>query len=250
VKPRPAIACISALPFVVGCTGKIPLGVESPYWIADHETGDFSQWTQDEYGGSYHLGKGTISIVQSPVHGGHYAAKSSIDASTSLANARLYREGNLPLEAEYSVWLYIPAQYSVGEYWSVFEFSGRIDPADSNSFTTAWSLNLRPSSETDTSLLWYVWDGIRGQELPPSDTVGVPVGRWFQLKALVRQATDNTGRVVFWVDGALVTKLGGVSTVPTNWMSWSVGSVEPSASPQPADLYIDDARISRTGADE
>ena len=36
----------------------------------------------------------------------------------------------------------------------------------------------------------------------------------------------------------------GVSTVPSDWMSWSVGSVA-GHMPQPADLYLDDAMISK-----
>jgi hypothetical protein len=240
-----AIACpaLAALtPFVVGCTGQIPLGLEAPYWMADHETGDFSQWSKDEHGNSYLLGDATLSIVSSPVHSGRYAAKSSVNAAGRLATARLYRQDTLPPEAYYSVWLYVPAEYSVGDYWSVFEFSGRTDPNDSGTFTTAWTLNLHPSP--DTGLSWYVWDGIRGQDLMPANPVGVPVGRWFQLEAFVRQATDDTGQVSFWVDGSLFVDQSGVSTVPTLWMSWSVGSVEPSGTQEPADLYIDDAVIS------
>jgi hypothetical protein len=235
------------LPLAVGCTEQIPLGLEPPEWKADHETGDLSQWSEDGNGGTYDS-NGTLATVESPVHSGRYAAKSSIDTSGSLAVARLYRQDNLPEAARYSVWLYIPAQYTVGQYWSVFEFQGRTDATDSNSLTSVWSLNLRELSTSD--LLFYVWDGLRSQELKPVDPVVAPVGRWFRVEAFLEQATDDTGRVTFWIDGALFIDQSEVSTVPTKWLSWAVGSVAPRMTPETADLYVDDAMIWRTGSEK
>jgi len=63
----------------------------------------------------------------------------------------------------------------------------------------------------------------------------------------MHQATDNSGRVTFWIDGNLLVDVTGVSTVPTMWLSWNVGG---SASHHPStarDLFSTTAAITLTG---
>jgi hypothetical protein len=88
-----------------------------------------------------------------------------------------------------------------------------------------------------------VWDGLRSQEVKPPTPVSPPIARWFRVEAFVRQATDSTGRAAIWIDGQPFIDQTGVSTVPSNWMSWTVGSVSIDIAEQPADIYIDDAMI-------
>jgi hypothetical protein len=92
-------------------------------------------------------------------------------------------------------------------------------------------------------LVWYVWDGLRSQELKPPTPVSPPTGRWFHVEAFVRQATDRSGRTAIWIDGEPFVDQSGVSTVPSHRMSWTVGSVSLDIAEQPADIYIDDAMI-------
>jgi len=245
VKSRFAIAGLAAvMPFTVGCSDHAFLGSEPPWWQADYETGDFSQWQQSGTIGTNVSRDGMLAIVESPVHSGHYAARSSTNTGNP-SYARLYLQDNLPVEAYYSVWFYIPTQYAVGQYWNVFEFSGRSDPTNANTGMAIWSLDLRHGSTGE--LVWYVYDDVGSRELKPGNPVMAPIGRWFRVQAFVRQATDLTGRVSFWIDDALFIDQRAVSTVPSAWMAWSVGSAA-GQMPQPADLYIDDAGIWRTDA--
>jgi hypothetical protein len=62
----------------------------------------------------------------------------------------------------------------------------------------------------------------------------------------MHQATDNTGRVTFSIDGVQFADVKDVSTVPSAWLSWVVGGVSPSITEQPAELFLDDAAIART----
>lgn len=240
MKPSPIVAGVATL-FSLGCSDQIRLGVEPSLWMADHETGDYSQWKEKGGGDTYAAGGGVLSLVEDPVHGGRYAVKSSIINTAEQSLARLYRRDPLPAEAHYSVWLYIPEVYTVGDYWNVFEFSGRRDPADSSTDTPLWSLDLR--KDPDNRLEWYVYDVIGEQELTTIDPLKAPIGRWFRVTAFLRQATDNTGQVTFWIDDKLLVDHTGVSTIPSRWMTWSVGSVAERI-PQPADLFLDDAMIS------
>lgn len=223
-----------------GCSDQIPLGTEQ-LWMADHETDDFSQWKDGEAGNTFSSKDATLTLVENPVHGGRYAVKSSISNVNDPSLARLYRQDTLPTDAYYSIWFYIPQAYDVSEYWNVFEFSGRRDPANANSSIAVWSLDLR--KDPDNQLEWYVYDGIGRQELMPLQPIKAPLGRWFRVTAFVRQATDQSGQLTFWIDDKLFIDQTGISTVPSRWMSWSVGSVA-SKLPQPADLFLDDAMIS------
>jgi hypothetical protein len=249
VKPRFAIACLAAsTSFSAGCRDQALLGTEPPDWLADHETGDFSQWSTGGNGGTFVSNDGALNIVETPAHGGRYAAKSSINATGRLAYARVFRQENLPEQAYFGAWFYLPQSYTVtGQYWNLFEFSGRDDPTNTNTTIPLWSLNLRQSS--DSKLIWYVWDGLRSQEVKPADPVSPPIGRWFRVLAFVHQATDQTGRAAFWIDDAPFIDQSGVSTVPNNWMSWTVGGLSLDIAEQPAEVYIDDAMIWRVGAD-
>jgi hypothetical protein len=224
-----------------GCSEQLPLGVEPSLWMADHETGDFSQWKEGEDGAAFTSSDGTLTLVDKPVHSGRYAVKSSISNTNSPSLARLYRQGDLPEEAYYSTWFYIPQVYSVGDYWNVFEFSGRRDASNANTDLALWSLDLR--KDPDNQLEWYVYDKMGAQELLPIEPLKAPLGRWFQVTAFLRQATDQTGQLRFWIDGKLFIDQTGLATVPSQWMSWSVGSVA-GHMPQPADLFLDDAMIS------
>jgi hypothetical protein len=245
VKLASAIAWLAAvLSLAAGCDDSAYLGLEPPYWMADHETGDFSQWSEGGGGGTFASNGGTLTVVETPVHSGRYAMKSSINASGSLSLARAYRQDTLPEQGYYSVWFYIPELYTVtGTYWNVFEFSGRNDPSNTNTGVALWSLNLHQSADGKT--VWYVWDGLRNQEVKPADPVSPPIGRWFRVLAFIRQATDQTGRAAFWIDGTPLIDQQGVSTVPSHWMSWSIGGVAIDLAQHPADLYIDDAMIWR-----
>jgi hypothetical protein len=228
------------------CSDQIHLGIESIYWSANHETGDLSQWAEggDIAGGQLSTADAELTVVTSPTHSGRYAARAAISANGNISYARLYRWGQLPQDAYYSVWMQIPARYIIGQYWNVFEFQGRTDPTDPASLAYLWSLDLERRS--DGELYWYLFDGQRGRRLPSAAMVA-PIGRWFRVEAFMHQATDNTGRVTFWIDGTLFLDEPGVSTVPSAWLSWVVGSVAPDIAERPAEIFLDDAAIARTG---
>jgi predicted phosphoadenosine phosphosulfate sulfurtransferase len=76
-----------------------------------------------------------------------------------------------------------------------------------------------------------------------------PIQRWFLVEAFMHQATDNTGRIAFWIDGAPLVDVSGVSTVLSPWLSWDVGGAASNITQQPAEIYLDDAAIARTASE-
>ena len=70
------------------------------------------------------------------------------------------------------------AAYAVGQFWNIFEFSGRADPTNPNTGVAVWSLDLRQQSTGE--LTWYVYDNAGSRELKPSNPVVAPI-RWWHL---------------------------------------------------------------------
>jgi hypothetical protein len=237
---RLSIATGLAALLSLGCSDRIPLGVEPAFWLADHETGDFSQWKEGGDGDTYTSSNANLFVVETPVHSGRYAVRSSIENTSNQSLARLFRQGNLPKEAYYSIWLYLPKLYGVGQYWNVFEFKARREPNNPTTEVYLWSLDLR--QESNDRLVWYVYDQIGKQELDSAVPVVAALGRWTRVTAYVRRATDKTGQVTFWIDDQLLVSQE-IPPVPSDWMCWSVGSVA-AGMPQPSDLFLDDAMIS------
>lgn len=258
---------VAALASLCGCKDQINLGLEKYYWSADFETGDLSQWSklstfEPLVGGppssteagppnSFNGGQAkstdaaNLTIANTPVHSGNFAVRSAIYATGSVSFARLYRWGTLPQDAYYSVWMYIPTNYTIGSYWNLFEFQGRNDPADPASQVYLWSLDI--TRRSDGQLSWYVWDGLRSRQLNPAVSTVAPIGRWFRVEAFMHQATDNSGDVKFWVDSVFLLESSGVSTVVNDWLSWVVGGAAPNITEQPAEVFLDDAAILRLG---
>ena len=216
-----------------------------PYWFADHETGDLSQWAEGAVSDQIVSADAQLTIVNSPTHSGRFAVRSAIYAATRSSYARLFRSWVLPNDAYFRVWMYIPQNYTIGLYWNVFEFQGRSNPADPSSYVYLWSLDLQQASNGEMS--WYLYDDQRKIPHNPSVTTVAPVGRWFLVEAFMHQATDNTGQVTFWIDGNLLVDVTGVSTVPSMWLSWNVGGSASNITEQPAEIFLDDAAITLTG---
>jgi hypothetical protein len=229
---------------VGACSDQIHLGSDPPYWSADHETGDLSQWADGTVSGQILSSDAQLTVVSSPTHSGRYAVRSAIFAANKTSYARLFRAGNLPNDAYFRVWMYIQQRYTIGLYWNVFEFQGRTNPADPTSYQYLWSLDLKQASNGDMS--WYLFDDVRQRNIPTA-TMVAPIQRWFLVEAFMHQATDNSGQVTFWIDGNLLVDVSGVSTVPTMWLSWNVGGSASNITQQPAEIFLDDAAITRTG---
>ena len=79
----------------------------------------------------------------------------------------------------------------------------------------------------------------------------LPVGRWFQLTARVRQSADFDGAFQLWLDGRLLFDMDDVRTGHRDctynaWCTdqgWSVNSYSDGLSPTPSVIYVDDVRI-------
>jgi len=80
---------------------------------------------------------------------------------------------------------------------------------------------------------------IRAPDAPPL----VPIGRWFHIEFRLRRASDATGLVALYQDGALLYEAGGIKTDETLYGQWYVGNWVDSLMPAPSTIYVDDVTI-------
>lgn len=239
--PRPALSLALAALALAACTGRIHLGTEPPFWAADHETGDLSQWTMGDADAGISMDFGGIVTVEGDyAHSGSSAVRATIATTNGLSSARLNRR-DVPQDASLRAWFYIPRRYTVIGYWDLFELQGLADPTSQSTPETLWSVCLRDGGSTE--MTWYLWDNIHALEHSPVVPLAAPIGRWFQIEAYVHQATNDSGRITVWIDGTKLADVSGVATVPAMWLGWSIGSTSNAIAEQSVELYLDDATI-------
>ena len=166
--------------------------------------------------------------------GGETQAKWRRDPPLPLREPRLYSD------AYYSVWLYVPRQYTVNvQWWNVFQWKSK-SPSANEPFWVVDVLN-RP----DGSMYLSLYDG-RTRIRYEQGLMNLPVKRWFHVQAFLRASANGRGRIVVWQDGV---KLWDIRNITTKFQDgdqqWSVNKYSDDVKPQPTVISADDARIER-----
>jgi hypothetical protein len=246
----PLLSAIVALAGAGGaCSTRVNVG-NSVLWLAQHETGDFTEWTAESKGG-YAADTPDTSVVISTTqaHSGTHSVKLSNAAASVYETARLWREDAFPDEAYYSAWFYLPQAYRTTEDWTIMQFNVPPDP-DAGSGGQVIDVDLRslPSGDMILDILDHRPAYLRSPTAEPA--LPVPIARWFQIEVFYRNIGDDTGRFKLWLDGQvnydLSRPFGSNSTT-----YWSLCNSVEGLSPTPSDLYVDDAAVSlvRVGPD-
>lgn len=229
-----------------GCGGDLEVGSDV-LWSARFETQTFDEYLAFAGGGPSASSPASSVVVSGErAHRGAFAAKLSVDAAPGAPqqNVGLARDGELPTEAYYSAWYYLPRSIGVGTYWVIFKLRTRAVAADPATDAELFDLNLANLASGEMTLRLY--DHRNGDIPLDAPDVVVPVGVWFQVEAFYRNAPDASGRLTLWLDGRQIADVQGRPTGLTPWMAWDAGSVGLDLTPGQAVLYIDDCAISRT----
>jgi len=242
--PRLAILALATLALPVaaaGCGECLDVGSDL-LWTALHEAGDLAEWQDDGGNATAFPAGNAVEVSDERAHHGTHAAKLTINAAgTQQENALLLRSGELPEQAHYSAWYYLPRSVTVRGYWVIFKFQMQ----DASTGNQLYDLDLVNLPSGEMSLTLYDHRSGAGVPLDAPDPV-VPVGRWFHVEAFYRNARDATGRVTFWLDGRRIVDVMNQPMAPTPWVEWDACSVAEDLDPPQAVLYVDDAAISRT----
>jgi Polysaccharide lyase len=239
---RSVLACLAVALALPACNSRLNLG-SSILWSARHETGDLSEWTQGAKGGSAAEGTDTLLAPSTDVaHSGRYSVKLTNGAVSMYEDAHLWREDEYPTEAYYSAWFYLPRAYQTTADWSLVQF--QVPTADAG-VGQLLDIDLRSLPDGDLILSVYDHRPPYLRSPTPDPAILVPVGRWFQIEALFRNASDDSGEVAIWLDGQLNYDLHRPFGVDTT-VYWTVGSKTYGLSPAESVIYIDDAAVSLT----
>ncbi len=236
---------LALMGLLAGCGPRMDLGSDV-WWVSLFESGTFEEWTGTP-GGSANAVRtppNTIQVSGDNAHHGHYAAELAIDAEPAgpQQNTGLVRRGDLPIEAYYSAWYYLPHTAAVGGFWVLFKFRLRTDAANPTSDAELYDLRL--VNAPDGSLTLSIYDHRSLEDLPLLFAAAVPVRAWFQIEAFYRNAQDETGRLVVWLNGQKVVEVAGQPMAPTPWVEWDVVNVGQNLTPPTAVVMIDDCAIS------
>jgi hypothetical protein len=239
------IAVALALAALAGCRADVGSDV---VWTSRFEGAGFDEWNGVPGGNatSYPMPPNLIEVSSEHAHTGTFAAKLTIDTTMAgvQQNAWLVRKGDLPTEAYYSAWYYLPRSAAVGTYWVINKLRMRATVDDSRTEEELFDLDLvnLPSGEMSVILFDHRVNG--AVPLDVTDPV-VPVGVWFQVEALYRNANDATGRIAYWIDGKKIIDRSG-PTSPTPWVEWDACSVALDLTPPQEVVYVDDCAVSRS----
>ena len=248
----------------------------SVLWYADHETGNLHQWSipDAEHPGGGVLNTGaelvTAKATQAVVHSGKFAAEATIrDAFRANGDKAVrlmrwttdaYDRGGkeLPLEAYYSTWMFLPEAYDPtkhapwdpgdGGWWNVFQFKSHDEQDISQPI---WSLNVAKNPNNGI-LTFYLYSQINRQKSwQQKNPVPIPIGRWFHLEAFYLAKAAETGEIRIWLDGQLILEATEVRTsVNPNRENvvWGIGNYTNHIMGGPekgtATIYFDDSLIS------
>jgi hypothetical protein len=227
---------------VGACGRRIELGSDI-LWEARHEGGDLGEWIEDGRGGSAaDAPMAAIAATTELAHGGSYSVKMTNAAVADVAASRVWRESPYPAEAYYSAWYYIPEPYALTAVWTIMQFKAP-DANDSSANRHIIDIDVRslPGGELILSVFDHRAPYLRSPT-PPTAMV-LPIGRWFQVEALYRNVSDDSGRLVIWLDGQVnydITRPFGIN----NTVYWSLCSSSYGFSPAESTIYVDDAAVS------
>jgi len=233
-------ALLLLAPLVTGCGPTLDLG-SNLIWATDHESGEPDDWTADGQGGlDSDSTMGTVEVADGPAHSGKYSLKLTGLAMSDTVGPGVYRELQAPPDAYYSAWYYLPGPYQTNSQWTIQKFLSRLD----SGIKQGHDLNLRTLPGGQVVLYLFSHDPAYLQAPLADPPAFVPVETWFQIEVLYSPRTDETGRLLVWLDDRLVYDLEDRRTAGSNDVLWNPCNVGEDVQPSPPILYLDDAAIS------
>lgn len=256
---RRTVAVSGALVLALGAVARAPARGRVLWWTGMEHNGLRAWWARG--GGGEYDSDGGIATVADVSHRGTRAV--SLDLPDGAGGARLFRwaEARANRTLDYSAWYLIPDRVrstalARSRFWILFEFkSGTADGARNDPF---WYVDVIPRARHDpiARVDWGPQSGLPGPHsgergFRTYGRVAVPVGRWFQIRARLKQSSGFDGALTVWLDGHRLARLRQVRTGWPNcdynpWcvsQEWAVTNYSDGLAPDPARVYVDDATI-------
>jgi hypothetical protein len=222
----------------------LPVPGQTDPIIVPWSTGFENGFCDYEAAGGFCLSGGTRSTVTSPTPPfGQFAAEFSVSSADMVSNqARCVRQGVLPKEAYYSAWYYVPVAATLDDMtnslWNLFHFRGGDASPDG-----LWDVSLVNGTKGPELL---VYDFLKPLVRKQSQPIPIPIGSWFQIQFYLKRASDATGAIRLYQDGALLVEATDIVTDDSSWAQWYVGNIAKLLTPRESTVYVDDVSISTT----
>ncbi len=248
-------------------------------WRASHEVGDFSEWTWWGDGDPGYTGLAVVDPSNEgiPAFRGRAARfqLTADDIAAGRIHSKVYgdfHEGGgdrtnwstSNVSGTYQASYYVPDNYSVtddagdNKWVNIFQFKDQYwetTPGGAETSDPTWWIELGRASDYGVSASrvdapvaivkhWQDWEMHPEKGYHPGTPVEVPRGRWFEIRAEVRQGD----RIDFYVDGKLLNTgfasdypVGNFHSGSFNWI-FGVGHY----STNPGYLYSDESSYTRS----
>jgi hypothetical protein len=237
-------------------------------WSNGMEDGTLDGWggAAMNGGGEFDSGSGVSAASRDVAHSGSWSAKMTLPDGSGGTRLFRWQEPRQYRDVVYSAWFYIPSAYTLtglpsGRFWNLFQFKSR---SSDDSVDPMWDLTvsnpspgrMRLNLDWSPPTLEGPVPGQSGFRRFTQSVADVPVARWFQLSAELRQSNGFDGALRVWQDGQLLFDLSGIRTSYANcaynsWCGsneWSINNYSDALSPTPAVIYTDDAAIALPAA--
>jgi len=229
-----------------GCGNSVYVGSDL-IWSARHDSGDLAEWNVDPASFLDAADAANIHVSSARAHRGLGALSITRPAMAPEGGPTIGHAADLPEEAYYGAWFFLPQDHAVATYWALLQFRS-LEPADPDSAGRTTDLRLRRLP--DGSFIAYVFqhnDGYLQAPLTYPPPV-VQVGQWFHLEVFFRHATDTTGIVRVWLDGRPVYDLPARKTGVGLRPWFGICSESDDADSVAFEVLADDVTISRSRA--
>jgi hypothetical protein len=246
----PPTATSTALPMVTATATPAPAPPATQpgvIWSANHETGDLSQWTENDNGAVWNSGSGVASVTDRVAHSGRYAAQLTITGANNPGGdpqaVRIfrYKESQSGQPLYYSAWYYFPQTYTPQMWWNIFQFKSK----SSTRNDAFWQLNVGNRADGKMYLYMRNWVNSRGYD---QKLANLPVNTWTHIEVYYKQGIGD-GHITVWQDGVQLFDLDGITTrYADSYQSanWSLNNYTDAILPSDATIYVDDVAISTT----
>ncbi len=212
----------------------IPTDPLPPTWSTGFEDG-FCDYAAVK-GYCYVSRNAGYDVVTSPVRSGNYAVAYTLatDDVPTGNQSRCALGGELPVEASYGAYFFIPQAPSAVYNWNLIHFRG----VDADGSHGLWDVSL--AVQDDGALRVVVYDHLRAQLRTTSRAPRVPLSAWFKLEVVLKRAADETGAFTVYQDDQVVFELTDIVTDDTRFGEWYLGNLAGSLTPNQSTIYVDD----------
>jgi len=225
------------------CSPTLDVG-SNVMWATDHESGQLDDWYADGKGGLLKDEANSLTEpANGPAHSGQYSLKFTDLAMSDSEGPGIYRELQSPPDAYYSAWYYLPRLYQTNSQWTIQKFRSRSD-SDPDAISHGHDLNLRTLPGGQVVLYVFSHDPAYLQAPLSDPPAFVPVETWFHIEVFFRPRTDETGKILVWLDDRLVYDLEDRRTTGSDDVLWNPCNIGEDIQPAPPILFLDDAAIS------